>query len=219
MGTPEKPTTRGTTRRLKATQDLQASDSKATGLQATDLEDSAKNKKASAKTNPNRIIQACKQMENVPLQRLQPEIQQGYSSQILPSEEHLQNVSNIYAQRVSDMEGQMNSVLHSRDQLEAINAQLQQQNKLLQEQVALLRKQVNQAQAPGTPSPSPRVEQGTRGVVPEGYLGCTYGPHYLPGEHTTPRASTIHGHHSQQEEVGLNHSSHQGLWYPHNHPL
>ena len=49
MGTPEKPTTRGTTKRLKATQDLQASDSKATGLQATDLEAPAKNKKASAK--------------------------------------------------------------------------------------------------------------------------------------------------------------------------
>ena len=59
MGTPEKPTTGGTTGRLKATQDLQASDSKATGLQATDskttglqatdLEAPAKNKKASAK--------------------------------------------------------------------------------------------------------------------------------------------------------------------------
>ena len=63
----------------------------------------------------------------------------------------------IHAQRASDMEEQMSSALHSRDQLEAINAQLQQQNKLLQEQVALLRQQVNQAQAPGTPSPSPRV--------------------------------------------------------------
>ena len=43
------------------------------------------------------------------------------------------------------MEEWMNSILNSRDQLEAINAQLQQQNKLLQEQVAALRKQVNQA--------------------------------------------------------------------------
>ena len=66
------------------------------------------------------------------------------------------------------MEEQMSNVLHNRDQLEAINAQLQQQNKLLQEQVTLLRQQVNQAPAPGTPSPSPRVEQGTRGVVPGG---------------------------------------------------
>ena len=49
MGTPEKPTPRGTTRRLKAAQDLQALDSKTTGLQATDLEAPAKNKKASAK--------------------------------------------------------------------------------------------------------------------------------------------------------------------------
>ena len=49
MGTPEKPTFRGTTRRLKAIQDLQALDSKATGLQVTDLWVSAKNKKASAK--------------------------------------------------------------------------------------------------------------------------------------------------------------------------
>ena len=65
----------------------------------------------------------------------------------------------------------MSSALHRRDQLEAINAQLQQQNKLLQEQVALLRKQVNQAQAPGTPILSPRVEQGTRGVVPGEVLG------------------------------------------------
>ena len=38
MGTPEKPTTRGTTRRLIATQDLQASDLMATDLQATDLD-------------------------------------------------------------------------------------------------------------------------------------------------------------------------------------
>ena len=62
----------------------------------------------------------------------------------------------------------MSIVLYSRDQLEVINARLQQQNKLLQEQVALLRKQVNQAKATGTPSPSPQVEQGTRGVVPGG---------------------------------------------------
>ena len=97
----------------------------------------------------------------------------------------------------------MSGILHSRDQLEAIKAQLQQQNKLLQEQVALLRKQVNQAQAPGTPRHSPRVEQGTRGVVPgRGYLGSTYGAHYLPGEHITPQASFIPGHHSQQAHVG-----------------
>ena len=101
-----------------------------------------------------------------------------------------------HAQRFSDMEEQMSSVLPSRDQLEAINAQLQQQNKLLREQVTLLQKQLNQAQAPGTPSPSPRAEQGTRGVVHGGYLGSTYGPHYLPGEHITPQASTIPGHHS-----------------------
>ena len=116
----------------------------------------------------------------------------------------------------------MSNVLHSRDQLEAINAQLQQQNKLLQEQVALLRKQVNQAQAPGTPSSPPRVEQGTRGVVPGGVLGIhLWDPliHYLPGERITPQASSIPGHHSQQAHVGPNHSSYQGLWYPHNHPL
>ena len=65
----------------------------------------------------------------------------------------------------------MSSVLNSRYQLEAITVQLQQQNKLVQEQVVLLRKQVNQAQAPGTLSPSPQVEQGTRGVVPGGVLG------------------------------------------------
>ena len=53
-----------------------------------------------------------------------------------------------HSQRVTDMEEQMNSILHSRDQLEAINTQLQQQNKLLQ-----------------------RVEQGTRGVVPGGGTG------------------------------------------------
>ena len=49
MGTPEKPTIRGTTRRLKATQDLQASDSKATGLQATYLGAPAKKQKGLCK--------------------------------------------------------------------------------------------------------------------------------------------------------------------------
>ena len=73
---------------------------------------------------------------------------------------------------------------------------------------------MNQAQAPGTPSPSPRVELGARRVVPGGYLGSTDGPHYLPGVHITPQASTIPGHHSQQAQVGPHHSSHQGLWYP-----
>ena len=106
----------------------------------------------------------------------------------------------------------MSSVLHSRDQLEAINAQLQHQNKLLQEQVALLQKHVNQAQAPGTPKASPQVERGTRGVVPGGILGSTYGPRYLPGERITPQALTIPRHRSQQPQVGLNHSPHKGLW-------
>ena len=116
------------------------------------------------------------------------------------------------------MEEQMNSILHSRDQVKAINVQLQQQNKLLQEQVALLQKQVNQAQAPGTPNPSPRVEQGTRGVVPGGYWGSTYGPQYLPGEHITPQAFTIPRHHSHQPQVGQNRIPRLGLWYSHNHP-
>ena len=81
----------------------------------------------------------------------------------------------------------MSSVLHSRDQLEAINAQLQHQNKLLQEQVALLQKQVNQAQAPGTPKASSQVERGTRGVVPGGILGIHLWP-TLPtrGTHNAP---------------------------------
>ena len=76
----------------------------------------------------------------------------------------------------------MCSVLHSRDQLEAMNVQLQQQDKLLQEQVALLRQQVNQVHAPQTANPSPREEQEKRGVVPGGYWRSTYGPHYLPGD-------------------------------------
>ena len=46
----------------------------------------------------------------------------------------------------TDLEKRMHSVLHSREELEAISAQLQQQNQLLQEQVALLRQQVNQVQ-------------------------------------------------------------------------
>ena len=78
----------------------------------------------------------------------------------------------IHAQRVSDMEEQMSSVLHTRDQLEAINAQLQQQNKLLQEQVALLRKQVNQAPAPGTPTPIHEWNRGLEGLC----LGGTWDP-------------------------------------------
>ena len=65
----------------------------------------------------------------------------------------------------------MSSILHSRDQLEAINAQLKQQNNLLQEQVSLLQIQVNQAQAPGMPNPSPLVEQGTKGCCAWGGTG------------------------------------------------
>ena len=81
----------------------------------------------------------------------------------------------------------MSSVLHSRDQLEAINAQLQQQNKLLQEQVALLRKQVNQAQEPGTPSPLHEWNRGLEGLC----LGGVHGIHLwttLPtrGTYNTP---------------------------------
>ena len=135
METPEKPTTR----RLKAAQDLQASDSKATGLEATDLEAPAKNKKASAKNiskphNPRMEADgkmyhcsSCKQKFN-----------KASISKFCP----LKNICRMctHAQRFSDMEEQMSSALHSRDQLEAINAQLQQQNKLLQEQVALLRR-------------------------------------------------------------------------------
>ena len=102
----------------------------------------------------------------------------------------------IHAQRFSDMEEQMSSVLHSRDQLEAINTQLQQQNKILQEQVALLRKQVNQAQAPETPSPSPRVEQGTRGFVPGGVLGIHLWP-TLPTRETHNTTSLHHPRTSQ----------------------
>ena len=52
----------------------------------------------------------------------------------------------------TDLEERMHSVLDSREKLEAINAQLQQQNQFLQEQVALLRQQVNQVQAPQTPT-------------------------------------------------------------------
>ena len=182
METPEKPTTRGTTRRLKATQDLQASDSKATGLPDTDMEAPAK-KKASAKNiskphNPSMEADGkmyhcsgCKQKFN------EASIVKFYP---------LKNICRmcLHAQRVSDMEEQMSSVLFSRDQLEAINAQLQQQNKLLQERVALLRQQVNQAPAPGTPSLSPRVEQGTRGVVPGGVLGVQLWPTLPTRENT-----------------------------------
>ena len=154
MGTPEKPTTR----RLKAAQDLQASDSKATGLQSIDLEAPAKNKRASAKNiskpyNPS--MEADGKMYHC------SGCQQKFNKASIAKFCPLKNIrrKGTYAQRFSDMEEQMSSVLHSRDQLEVINAQLQQQNRLLQEQVSLLRKQVNQAQAPGTPS----------GVVPGGH--------------------------------------------------
>ena len=86
MGTPKKPTTRETTRRLKATQDLQASDLKATDLQATDLEASANYK--SKLHNPSKEADGkmfhcsgCKQKFN-----------KANIAQILPAEEHLQNV-------------------------------------------------------------------------------------------------------------------------------
>ena len=160
MGTPEKPTIRGTAGRLKATEDLQASDSKATGLQATDLEAPAQNKKASAKNiskphNPS--MEADGKMYHC------SGCKQKFNKTSIVKFWPPKNICKMctHAQRFSDMEEQMSIVIHSRDQLEAINAQLQQKNKLLQEQVALFRKQVNQAQAPGTPSPSSWVEQGT----------------------------------------------------------
>ena len=135
MGTPEKPTTRGTTRRLKATQDLQASHSKATGIAATDLEAPGKKKKAPAKNiskpqNPS--MEADWKMYHC------SGCKQKFNKASIAKFCHLKNICRmcIRAQRVSDMEEQMSSVLHSRDQLEAINAQLQQQNKLLQEQEA-----------------------------------------------------------------------------------
>ena len=116
MGTPEKPTTRGTTRRLKATQDSQASDLKATDQQATDLEASANYK--SKPHNPNMEADGkmyhcscCKQKFNkTNLARFCP----------------LRNICRMssHSQRVTEMEEKMGSVLHSRDQ--AMNVQLQQ---------------------------------------------------------------------------------------------
>ena len=119
MGTPEKPTTRGTTRRLKATQDLQASDSKATGLPVTDLEALAKNKKASAKSiskSHNPSMEADGKMYHC------SGCQQKFNKASIAKFCPLKNICRmcIHAQRVSDMEEQMSSVLHSRDQLEAI---------------------------------------------------------------------------------------------------
>ena len=127
MGTPEKPTTRGTTRRLKATQDLQASDSKATGLQATDSEAPAKNRKASAKNiskphNPS--MEADGKMYQC------SGCKQKFNNGSIAKFCLLKNICRMctHARRFSDMEEQMSSVIHSRDQLEGINAQLQQQN-------------------------------------------------------------------------------------------
>ena len=112
MGTPEKPTTRGATRRLKATQDLQASDSKATGLQAADLEDPAKNKKTSAKNiskphNPS--IEADGKMYHC------SGCKQKFNKASIAKFSPLKNICRmcIHAQRVSDMEEQMSSALHS----------------------------------------------------------------------------------------------------------
>ena len=109
MGTPEKPTTRGTTRRLKATQDLQASDLKATDQQATDLEASSNYK--SKPHNPSKEAdgkmfncRGCKQKFN-----------KANIAKFCPQK----NICRMctHAQKVSDMEEQMSSVLHSRDQL------------------------------------------------------------------------------------------------------
>ena len=133
-----KPTTRRTTKKLlQATQDSLRPDLQATDLQATDLEASTNYK--SKPHNPQMEVDGkmyhcsgCKQKFN-----------KANIDKFCPQK----NICRmcIHAQRVSDMEENMSSVLHSRDQLEAINAQLQQQNKLLQEQVSLLRMQVNQA--------------------------------------------------------------------------
>ena len=71
----------------------------------------------------------------------------------------------------------------------------------------------------GHQAPLHEWNMGLEGLCLGGYLGSTYGPHYVPEEHLTLQASSIPGHHSQQAQVGPNHSYHQGLWYPHNHPL
>ena len=115
----------------------------------------------------------------------------------------LKNICRMcsHSQWVTDMEEQMCRVLHSRDQLELMNGQLQQQNKLLLDQVALLRQQVKQVQAPRTTSPSPCEEQESRGVCLGG-IGVhlwstlpTRGTHSTPGLHQprTPHLPTISG--------------------------
>ena len=71
-----------------------------------------------------------------------------------------------HKEMLADMYAQMSSIIHRGDELETLNAQLDQQNQLLQQQVELLRQQVIQVQAPQAPSPSPREDQEIRGVGP-----------------------------------------------------
>ena len=186
MGTPKKPTTRGTTRRLKATQDSLALDLKATDLQAsTNYKSKPHDPRMEADMKMNHCS-GCKQKFN----------KTNTIAKFCP----LTNICRMcsHSQKVTEMEGKMCSVLHSRDQLEEMNAQLQQQNKLLQEQVALLRQQVNQVQALQTPNTSLRGT-GAEGCCAGEVLGIHLWPTlYLPGEHTAPLASTNPKHRTLQ---------------------
>ena len=102
------------------------------------------------------------------------------------------------------MDKQMySSVLHSRVELEAINAQLQQQNQLMQEDVALLSQQVNYSRCKHLEHQTPPHEWNRRlGVLWMGGIGGplqltlpTRGTHNTPSLHQprTPQSPTISG--------------------------
>ena len=99
-------------------------------MQATDLEALQKNKTASVKNKSkwhDPSMEADGKMYHC------SGCKQKFNKDSIAKFCPLKNICRmrIHAQRVSYMEEQISSVLYSGDQLEAINAQLQQQNKLL----------------------------------------------------------------------------------------
>ena len=115
MGTPVKPTTRRTTRKiLQAKEDSHAPDLQATYIQAIDLEASTnyKSKPHDPRMEVDGKMYHCSSCK------------QKFSKTNIATFCPQKNICRMcsHSHRVTDIEEQINSILHSRDQLEAINA-------------------------------------------------------------------------------------------------
>ena len=204
MGTPEKPTTRGTTRRLKATQDLQTSDSKDTGLQLQIWRPLQKTKRPLQKTNLNCKIQAWNQMGKCTTtaaagrnstRLVQPNsVLWRTSAECISMHKRFQTLRNKWAV-FSTVETNWKQLMPS----------FNSKTSFYKNKFHCFDSRWIRHKHLGHQAPLHEWNRGLEGLCLGGFLGSTYGPHYLPREHITPQASTIPGHYSQQGQVGPNH--------------